>query len=103
MGQPPGRRHRTGRVSEEQIIAVSAHFAGFPSAGCRRRSCAVRRPAEAPRLTHQGAQYLAAQLRAFKSGERRNDIYSRMRNVAAVLSDMEIESLAAFYSTTFAY
>jgi cytochrome c553 len=61
------------------------------------------RPAEAPRLTDQGAQYLAAQLRAFKSGERRNDIYSRMRNVAAVLSDMEIESLAAFYSTTFAY
>jgi len=54
-------------------------------------------------LTHPGAQYVSAQLRAFKSGERRNDIYSRMRNVAAVLSDGEIEGLAGFYSTTFTY
>ena len=58
---------------------------------------------EAPRLTHQGAPYLAAQLRAFKSGERRNDIYSRMRSVAAALNDSEIEGLAAFYSLTFSY
>src|SRR3954470_4194518 len=119
-------------LSEEQIVAVSAHFAAFPvrslpPAQLPAQSEAIERlvargdsvravaacnachgdqsggPAEAPRLTHQGAQYLAAQLRAFKSGERRNDIYSRMRNVAAVLSDSEIEGLAAFYSTTFTY
>ena len=60
-------------------------------------------PVEAPRLTHQGAQYLAAQLRAFKSAERHNDIYSRMRSVAAALSDGEIDGLAAFYSITLAY
>ena len=119
-------------LSDEQIVAVSAHFAAFPvralppaqqpaqgqaierlvARGDPARAIAACNachgdqsggPAEAPRLTHQGAQYLSAQLRAFKSGERRNDIYSRMRNVAAVLSDSEIEGLAAFYSSTFAY
>jgi cytochrome c553 len=119
-------------LSDEQIVAVSAHFAGFPvralpPAQLPAQSEAIERlvargdparaiaacnachgdqsggPAEAPRLTHQGAQYLTAQLRAFKSGERRNDIYSRMRNVAVVLSETEIDGLAAFYSTTFAY
>jgi len=119
-------------LTDEQIVAVSAHFAAFPvralpptqlpaqseaierlvARGDPARAVAACNachgdqsggPAEAPRLTHQGAQYLSAQLRAFKSGERRNDIYSRMRNVAAVLSDSEIEGLAAFYSSTFAY
>jgi len=53
---------------------------------------------EAPRLSRQSTQYLAAQLRAFKAGERRNDIYSRMQSVAAALDDSEIDGLAAYYS-----
>ncbi|MFL6572853.1 MAG: c-type cytochrome [Burkholderiales bacterium] len=119
-------------LGDEQMMAVSAHFASFPMraippAQLPAPGDAIERlvargdsargipacnachgdqsggPVESPRLTHQGAQYLAAQLRAFKTGERRNDIYSRMRSVAAALSDSEIEGLAAFYSSTSAY
>ena len=119
-------------LTEEQIVAVAAHFASFPvrafpPAQLPATGPAIERlaaagdpvrgipacnachgdqsggPVEAPRLTHQGMQYLAAQLRAFKSGERRNDIYSRMRSVAVALTDSEIDGLAAFYSTTSSY
>ena len=57
-------------------------------------------PIETPTLTRQNRQYLAAQMRAYRAGERRNDIYTRMRSVAAKLSDREIDRLAAYYATT---
>jgi cytochrome c553 len=57
-------------------------------------------PIETPTIARQNRDYLAAQLRVFKTGERRNDIYTRMRSVAAKLSDREINRLAAYYATT---
>ena len=42
-------------------------------------------------------------MKQFKSGARKNDIYSRMRSVAAALTDNEIDGLAAFYATTREY
>jgi cytochrome c553 len=60
-------------------------------------------PIETPTLSHQNRQYLANQLHAFKEGNRRNDIYTRMRSVAAKLTDREIERLATFYATTLSY
>jgi len=119
-------------LSEEQMIAVSAHFAAFPlrplpaaqfpaadpaieelvargDAARRIAACNACHgeqsggPTEAPRLSRQSREYLAAQLHAFKSGERRNDIYSRMRSVAQPLTDKEIEGLALFYAATRTY
>ena len=55
-------------------------------------------PIETPTLTGQYAQYLEAQLRAFASGARHNDIYHRMRSVAAKLTSNEIRLLAIQYS-----
>jgi cytochrome c553 len=60
-------------------------------------------PIETPTLSHQNREYLANQLRAYRSGERRNDIYTRMRSVASKLTDREIERLASFYATTLSY
>ncbi len=60
-------------------------------------------PLETPTLSHQNREYLARQLHAFKSGARRNDIYTRMRSVAAKLTDREIDKLAQFYATTLSY
>ena len=55
-------------------------------------------PIETPTLTGQYAQYVEAQLKAFASGSRHNDIYHRMRSVAAKLTPDEIRLLATYYS-----
>jgi cytochrome c553 len=55
-------------------------------------------PIETPTLTGQYAQYLEAQLKAFASGTRHNDIYHRMRSVAAKLTPNERGLLAIYYS-----
>jgi cytochrome c553 len=50
-------------------------------------------------LAGQHADYVAKQLKNFRSGERANDGDSRiMRAVAARLSDKEIEALASYIS-----
>jgi cytochrome c553 len=55
-------------------------------------------PVETPTLAGQRHEYLAAQLRAFATGERRNDIYHRMRDIAKKLTGTEIEELSAYYA-----
>lgn len=54
-------------------------------------------PIETPVITGQNQAYLAAQLRAFRHGERQNDVYRRMRAIAAKLSEDEIDELARYY------
>ena len=51
---------------------------------------------EAPNLAGQNAGYVAAQLRQYRSGERRNE---QMTLVAAELSDAQISDLAAWYAS----
>ncbi len=53
-------------------------------------------PAGYPALGGQHASYTEAQLRAFRSGERRTDPDQQMRNVAARLSDEEIIAVASY-------
>ena len=60
-------------------------------------------PIETPTLSHQNREYLARQLKAYRSGDRRNDIYTRMRSIASKLNDREIDKLANFYATTLSY
>ncbi len=55
-------------------------------------------PLGAPILAGQRAAYLAQQLTFFKTGERSNDIYSQMREIAGKLTDTEIENVARYYA-----
>lgn len=55
-------------------------------------------PAQFPRLAGQHADYVAAQLKTFRSGERANDPNDMMRKVAAKLSDKEISAVAEYIS-----
>ena len=69
---------------------------GVPAcAGCHGPSGAGI-PAEFPRLGGQFAEYLVAQLQAFRSGARANDPSGMMRGVAAHLSDGQIKALAEY-------
>jgi len=51
---------------------------------------------DAPNLAGQPAIYVSAQLRAFRSGERRHEV---MNVIAKPLSDDDIDNLAAWFSS----
>ncbi len=53
-------------------------------------------PAQFPRVAGQHAEYTAAQLKAFRAGERKNDLNSMMRTVAGKLSDREIAAVSEY-------
>ncbi len=48
-----------------------------------------------PNIGGQSEQYLVAALKAYKSGERNNAI---MKPMAAMLSDADVENVAAYYA-----
>ena len=70
-----------------------------PCASCHRPGSGG--PIEAPILAEQGHEYLVKQLQLYASGERRNDVYARMRTIAARLTPAEIEGLSAYYRAGF--
>lgn len=55
-------------------------------------------PAQYPRLASQHADYVAAQLKAFRAGDRANDPNQMMRATAVKLTDKEIAALAEYVS-----
>lgn len=81
-----GQRIYRGGISSEGIAAcASCH--GPNGAGM---------PAQYPRLSGQHAEYIGAQLKAFRSGARANDVNATMRGVAGRLSDREIDAVADY-------
>lgn len=53
-------------------------------------------PAQYPRLSGQFADYTAAQLKLFRTGERANDPEKMMQMIAAKLSDKEIQAVSEY-------
>ena len=53
-------------------------------------------PAQYPRISGQFAEYVDAQLKAFRSGARANDPNGMMRGVAARMTDREIQAVAEY-------
>jgi cytochrome c553 len=70
-----------------------------PCAACHRVGSGG--PVETPILAEQREEYIVAQLKMYASGERRNDVYGRMRLIAAKLTDAEIDGLAKYYRAGF--
>jgi cytochrome c553 len=70
-----------------------------PCASCHRGGAGG--PIEAPVLAEQREEYLVQQLRLYASGERRNDVYARMRLIASRLTEAEIKGLARYYRAGF--
>ena len=66
-----------------------------PCAACHGQ---LDRKGAAPWLDGQSATYLAAQMHAFASGARHNDINEQMRNVVRQMTSAEIDSLAKYYA-----
>jgi cytochrome c553 len=69
---------------------------GVPAcAGCHGPAGAGM-PAQYPRIAGQYAEYIAAQLKAFKDGARANDPNGMMRGVTARMTEREIRAVAEY-------
>lgn len=53
---------------------------------------------DSPAITGQNKDAFIEMMEAFKDGDRTNDIYSRMRLIAEVLTEKEIQALADYYA-----
>ncbi|HEX4802797.1 MAG TPA: c-type cytochrome [Myxococcaceae bacterium] len=69
---------------------------GIPAcAGCHGATGAGL-PVQYPRLAGQYPEYIEAQLKAFRAGERRNDANKMMQSIASRMSDPEIRAIADY-------
>lgn len=53
-------------------------------------------PAQYPRVAGQFSEYIEAQLKAFQSGQRANDLNGMMRGVAARMTEKEMKAVAEY-------
>lgn len=83
-----------------RIFRAGNRETGTPACtGCHSPLGLGNDPAGYPRLSGQYADYIAAQLRAFRGGKRTNDGDSKtMRSVAQYMSDAEIDAVANYIS-----
>ncbi len=64
--------------------------------GCHGPTGAGNPEANFPALGGQHAKYVENQLKAFKTGQRKNDAGKMMRSIASKMSDEEIKAVAAY-------
>jgi cytochrome c553 len=94
---------RGGETDPSKLAAGQRLFRGgnaktgaMPCSGCHGPAGRGNPLAGYPSIQGQHAVYLAAQLRAYKAGTRATDPNQMMRNVAALLSDEEIDAVASY-------
>lgn len=99
---PPGALGIRFPLDEANISRLAT--AGDPSRGIPAcNACHLAGsggPIETPVLTGQNAEYLAQQLRLYATRGRHNDVYQRMRVIAAKLTPAQIDGLARYYQGT---
>ena len=98
-----GQAYKPSAAADKDLAALgqklwrggdSVH--GIPAcAGCHGPAGAGI-PAQFPRIAGQYAEYIAAQLTAFREGRRTNDINGVMRGVAAHMNDGQIRAVAEY-------
>jgi cytochrome c553 len=77
------------------IVVTGAPMRNIPPCGACHGD--IDNKTGSPWLGGQSAVYIKAQLKAFASGTRRNDISEQMRNVARQMTDEEIDEVARYY------
>ena len=69
---------------------------GVPACAACHGAAGAGLPAQYPRLAGQYPEYIEAQLKAFRAGERRNDANKMMQSIASRMSDPDIRSVADY-------
>jgi cytochrome c553 len=95
LPRQPGS-HPDDAVAVSQIVARGAPMRNVPACA----SCHGLTDAKlgTPWLDGQSAVYIKAQLQAFATGARRNDISEQMRNIARQMTAAEIDEAARYYA-----
>ncbi len=98
-----GQKTAPGAAAEDKVALGEKIYrggnktSGVPAcSACHGPSGAGNPLANFPRLAGQHAQYVAKALRDFKSGARSNDAGRMMRDVAAKMTDTEIDAVASY-------
>jgi cytochrome c553 len=94
-----GSRDFSGEVEIEKLAREGDSRRRIPAC----MSChinGVGGPIETPTITGQNHDYLLAQLNAYADGTRKNDVYGRMRSIAAKLTPEERAQLARYFQGT---
>jgi cytochrome c553 len=95
LPRQPGS-HPGPTVTAPQVVARGAPMRNVPAcAACHDASGAKL---GAPWLDGQSAVYIKAELQAFATGARRNDISGQMRNIARQMTAAEIDEAARYYA-----
>jgi cytochrome c553 len=89
--------HPDSAVVVPRIVARGAPMRNIPA--CSSCHAATDAKLGTPWLDGQSAVYIKAQLQAFATGGRRNDISEQMRNIARQMTAAEIEEAARYYAS----
>ncbi|HUN95445.1 MAG TPA: c-type cytochrome [Bradyrhizobium sp.] len=89
--------HPRAQLPTPRVVIYGAPMRGIAPCGACHGS--LDNKAGSPWLEGQSEAYLKAQLQAFASGERTNDISEQMRNIARALTPQEIDEAAAYYAS----
>jgi cytochrome c553 len=94
--KPGAARNRETLAVGQKIWRGGDMAKGLPAcAGCH-GAAGAGLPAQYPRLAGQYPEYVEAQLKAFRAGERRNDANKMMQSIATKMSDPEIRAVADY-------
>ena len=99
------QKQKSGTANKDKVKAGEKIYRGGIMAsgvaacsGCHGPTGEGNSAAKFPRIAGQHAKYAIKQLKAFRAGSRNNDPGKMMRNVAAKMSDTEIEAVAEYIS-----
>lgn len=97
------QRPKAGAAKNKDLVALGQKLyrggnpaTGVPACSACHGPNGAGIPAQYPRLSGQIADYTAAQLKAFRTGERQNDPNQMMRMIAARMTDEEIAAVADY-------
>jgi cytochrome c553 len=88
--------HLDATIAAPPIVTIGAPMRNIAPCGSCHGDLDTK--AGSPWLGGQSAGYIQAQLQAFASGARRNDISQQMRNIARQMTAEEIEQAARYYA-----
>lgn len=89
--------HPERDLPKPRIVIYGAPLRGIAPCGACHGS--LDNKVGSPWLEGQSEVYMRAQLLAFASGQRRNDISQQMRNIARAMTAQEIDEAAAYYAS----